>query len=173
LRLESQLLLVPLIPVLFRLLVFLLVLLRLDVQVQVVVSSDGVLVLEQSLVGALKGLWHHRQLLIQLLLGLLPRLLNATEGQSRVGGVKKNLNNIDALSSRVKHLLPSLLGQQLRILTDLWLELRFFTFFLVLVVLESLLLLQSVDSQQLEVSLDWGMLSLSNEEKSGILIIDT
>ena len=74
------------------------------------VTRDRVLVLQQSLVSALESLWHHSQLFVQLLLSLLTRLLNATKGQSGIGWVKKDLHDVDLLSSGVEHLLSSLIS---------------------------------------------------------------
>ena len=58
-------------------------------------------------------------------------------------------------------------------MTNLWVVLILFSLLLVLVHLKCLLLLQSVNFQQIEMGLDWSMLSFSQEEKSGIEIVNS
>ena len=97
--LESELILVPLVPVFFRLFVALFMLSRLEVEVEIVITCHRHVILEQLVVLPLEGLWHHGQLLVLLVLAFLSQFLHSAEAHGSVCWVQKDLDDVDLVTS--------------------------------------------------------------------------
>jgi len=134
----------------------------------VVSSCHAILVCQQSLVCLGQGLWFEGK--FSLLVIIIYWFPSACLLLIRM---KKNSNDVDIIESIVsENLVSSPLCKHLRFLTHLWLESRFFKHLLfVRNIGQGFLLLQSIQSQKLEMVLDYRVLSFSNKELTILVIL--
>ena len=159
-------------PILLRGLIPLLVNPGLLVEILVVITGGIFGLWDESLILLLKRLWHKRELSIFLLLELLAHDVEAL-GVTHVVGVEEHLHDINILPSISHHPLPPLLSHLLGFAGDTWLESWLDWSSLMRIILEGLLLLKSVQSEQLKMVLKWHVLSISEVEQASILLVDT